>query len=163
MKTRELKRLSFVGILLPLAAFTVVNGCASAQTAAPEKPAPEKPAPATPAPETSEMPDKIITETGNGHEASVKIGQRLLIKLGSNPTTGYEWGVAETDEKLLAPDGETEFDVPTSAMAGAPTVQTLFFKAKAKGKVALELHYARPWEKDKAPEKIYKVTVNITE
>ena len=68
---------------------------------------------------------------------------------------------AKPTRKLLAPDGETTFDVADTNLEGAPTVQTLFFKAKSIGKVALELKYTRPWEKDTAPVKIYKITVNI--
>lgn len=163
MKNYRIHSVSTLRLLLPLTAFALVAGCAVAQDAAP---APEKSAPtepAAPVANTNKMPDKIINDAGNGASATLKKGQRLLVKLGSNPTTGYEWSVAKTDDKLLPTDGETEFDVPTTQMAGVPTVQTLFFKAKAVGKVVLELQYTRPWEEDKAPAKVYKVTMNIVE
>ena len=128
--------------------------------------APEKPAPVTPDPkvdEKPEMPDKVITDADKGKTVTVKVGQRLLVKLGSNPTTGYEWSVAKTDDKLLPSDGETTFDVPDTPIAGAPTVQTLFFQGKGAGKTKLELQYIRPWETDKAPNKTYAVEVVISD
>ncbi len=156
-------RLSVTGVLLSLIALALFSGCASAQTAEsipepmpePEKPAmPEKPV-------TPKLDDVIVTDKANGKTVSVKVGQRLFVRLPSNPSTGYEWSLDKTDEKLLAPDGETTFDVADANLEGAPTIQTLFFKAKGIGKVALELKYTRPWEKDKAPVKVYKITVNI--
>lgn len=155
MKNHRIHSVSTLRLLLPLTAFALVASCAVAQDAAPEK--------AAPVANSNTTPDKIISDAGNGATATLKKGQRLLVKLGSNPTTGYEWSVAKTDDKLLPTDGETEFDVPTTQMAGAPTVQTLFFKAKAVGKVVLNLQYTRPWEEDVAPAKVYKVTLNIVE
>lgn len=154
--------ISTLVLLLPVAALSFTSGCANAQTVAPPtETAPEKPAPAKPT--AIAVPDKIVTEADAGKTATIKIGQRLLVRLPSNPTTGYEWSVAKIDDKILAPDGESQFDVPETPLPGAPTVQTLFFKAKSAGKIALELKYARPWETDAAPAKAYKVTINIVE
>ncbi len=158
MRKLRLFRLSVSGALLPTIALALFGGCANAQTAVPE---PEKPA-MPEKPLTPKLDDVIVTDKENGKAVSVKVGQRLLVKLGSNPSTGYEWSVDKSDEKLLAPDGETAFDVTDNDLDGAPTIQTLFFKAKSIGKVALQLKYARPWETDKEPAKVYKITVNIT-
>lgn len=115
----------------------------------------------------TKMPDINLINADKGKTIQLKVGQRLLVRLGANPTTGYEWSAAKLDEKVLAPDGETEFDVPETEMEGAPTIQTLFFKAKSAGKIKIELQYARPWEKDTAPLSIYRVNIivaaNITE
>ena len=157
MRNLRLFRLAAPGVLLPVIALAIFGGCANAQTVVPE---PEKPA-MPEKPVTPKLDDVIVTDKEGGKTVSLKVGQRLLVKLGSNPSTGYEWSVDKTDEKLLAPDGETAFDVTDNDLDGAPTIQTLFFKAKSIGKVALQLKYARPWEKDKEPAKVYKITVNI--
>ena len=158
MRNSRSFRLAVPGVLLAVIAFALFGGCATAQTVVPE---PEKPA-MPEKPVTPKSEDAIVTDKENGKSISLQVGQRLLVKLERNPSTGYEWSVGKTDEKLLAPDGETAFDVADANAEGAPAIQTLFFKAKSIGKVALELKYTRPWEKDKAPEKVYKITVNIT-
>ena len=169
MKNPTFPSLSVLGILMPLTAIALAGGCAAANIAVPpialadeKAPAPDT---ATP-PAATEMPDLTIINADKGKTIKLKVGQRLLVRLPANPTTGYEWSAANLDEKILAPDGETEFDVPETEMAGAPTVQTLFFKAKSAGTIKLELQYIRPWEKDKAPVDIYKVNIvtadNIT-
>lgn len=157
MKNLRHFQLSVPGTLLPLFALALFGGCALAQTVVPE---PEKPA-MPEKPVTPKLDDVIVTDKEDGKTVTVKVGQRLLVKLESNPSTGYGWSLDKTDEKLLAPDGEATFDVGDTNMEGAPTIQTLFFKAKGIGKVALELKYTRPWEKDTAPAKVYKITVNI--
>ena len=158
MRNLRLFRLAAPGVLLPVIALAIFGGCANAQTVVPE---PEKPA-MPEKPLTPKLDDVIVTDKENGKTVSVQIGQRLLVRLPSNPSTGYEWSLDKTDEKLLTPDGESAFDVAAANVEGAPTIQTLFFKAKSVGKIALELKYTRPWEKDAAPEKVYKITVNIT-
>ena len=134
--------------------------------AAPEPPvavADDKPNPTAPDADTATAPPKMtditLIDADKGKTVQLKVGQRLLVRLGANPTTGYEWSAAKLDEKILAPDGEPEFDVPETELAGSPTVQTLFFRAKSAGKLKLELRYARPWEKDVEPLSIYRVNI----
>lgn len=157
MQNLRLFRFSAPGVLSPVIALALFSGCANAQTVVPE---PEKPA-MPEKPVTPKLAGVIVTDKANGKIVSLKVGHYLLVRLPSNPSTGYEWSLDKTDEKLLAPDGETAFDVADANLEGAPTIQTLFFKAKSIGKVALKLKYTRPWEKDKAPVKVYKITVNI--
>ncbi len=179
MKIQTLFSLSALGLLVPLATITPAFGCTPLAETTPsialadDKPAPPAtdapPAPVTPdAPATPDAPttpaamsDKIIVKADKGKTIEIKVGQRLLVRLPANPTTGYEWSAANLDAKVLAPDEETIFDVPETPLAGAPTVQTLFFKAKSAGKLKLELQYTRPWEKDVEPIDIYKVNVVI--
>lgn len=172
MKKTTLFSLSALGIcLLAGTVACVANEPAPAVAAPPAAVADDKPTPPDAAPDAATAPDKMpditLINADKGKTISLKVGQRLLVRLGANPTTGYEWSAAKLDEKLLALDGEPDFDVPETELAGAPTIQTLFFKAKSAGKLKLELQYARPWEKEVEPLSIYRVNIviapNITE
>ena len=168
MKIPPLFSLSVLSILVPLTAIAPAGGCATPEVVAPPIAlTDEKPPAPDPAPDKAEdtataptsMPEVTITDADKDKIIELKVGQRLLVRLPSNPTTGYEWSAAKLDDTTLAPDGETKFDAPETEMAGAPTTQTLFFKAKSAGKLELELKYSRPWEKDKEPVDIYKVNI----
>jgi predicted secreted protein len=88
------------------------------------------------------------------------------IKIISNPTTGYSWGVQEIipedlvkfkQAKTVCP-GDQEGSQP---LLGAPTYEILTFEALNPGKVEIRLNYRRPWEKGVAPIKTHKVLVTI--
>jgi len=49
----------------------------------------------------------------NGSQVQLEVGQILVVTLESNPTTGFQWAVAELDEGILKQTGEAEF-VPES-------------------------------------------------
>lgn len=170
MKKTTLFSLSALSLLVPLATVASASGCVTPDvTTPPATLTDDKPTPPAPdvAPDAATAPDKMpditLIDADKGKTIQLKAGQRLLVRLGANPTTGYEWSAAKLDEKVLAPDGETEFDVPETELAGSPTIQTLFFKAKSAGKIKLELQYTRPWEKDKEPLSIYRVNIVIAE
>jgi len=44
--------------------------------------------------------DVKIDETANGTDVSLRAGQKLIVTLKSNPTTGYDWQVDEVDESV---------------------------------------------------------------
>jgi len=53
-------------------------------------------------PDSSDSNEVLLTAADNCTEVGVKNGQTLVIALDSNPTTGYEWEVAEApNEQVL--------------------------------------------------------------
>src|SRR5687768_1448233 len=50
-----------------------------------------------------ELKSLVLTEADNGRTITVPEGQNVVVKLASNPSTGYEWSVASTDRTFGYP------------------------------------------------------------
>lgn len=95
---------------------------------------------------------------------SVKNPGEFSIRIKSNPTTGYSWGIQEIKPNDLVKFLQIKTEEPaqgTQPKLGAPTYEIITFEALKPGKVEISLNYRRPWEKDVAPIKTYKVLVNL--
>jgi predicted secreted protein len=95
-----------------------------------------------------------------GKQINVQKGQMLTITLAANPSTGYNWEVAQTEGAIMRQVGETEFQAD-SQLPGAPGKQTLRFESVAMGQMELRLVYHRPWETDVEPLETFTVQVTI--
>jgi inhibitor of cysteine peptidase len=105
-------------------------------------------------------PALTLTEQANGGKQNLKVGQRVLVLLPGNPTTGYTWQVdSKVDAKVLQQIGEPGFH-QDSGLIGAGGTESFLFEATAPGTTALSLSYSRPWE-SKAPEKTFTVQVTV--
>ncbi len=102
-----------------------------------------------------------VTDADNGKSIEVAKGGTLLVRLTSNPTTGYEWVVTGNPATLELLKSDFARDPEAKNMVGAGGTQTLQFAATAAGSAALKLEYRRPWEKDVAAAKTFRVTVVV--
>ena len=101
-----------------------------------------------------------VSEQDNGKTVELLTGDKLIVELEGNPTTGYLWEVESGEGKELKQEGEAEFN-PASSLVGSGGKVSLQFKAVTPGKVVLRLVYHRPWEQDIPPEKTYEIEVII--
>ena len=92
----------------------------------------------------------------------------FVIKLKSNPTTGYSWFLRDYDSKIVEPVSHV-YEAPTDKkLMGAPGYELWTFKIKSAGfvvpqRTTLRFMYARPWEPggtSMASETIFWVTTN---
>lgn len=102
-----------------------------------------------------------LTEKDNGAHVQVSNGDIVTVRLEAIPGTGYSWQIAENDPDLLKPLGKPEYEESKSKLIGGVEYQIFRFKALFPGTTLLKLLYYREWEKGKAPEKSYQVTVEI--
>ena len=93
----------------------------------------------------------------NGQSVALDAGRSLVVELPGNPTTGYEWVVAQADAHLLEA-AETEYQ-PDSDALGAGGRYTFRFRALASGSTPVVLAYRRSWEPD--PIETFSLTVTI--
>ena len=78
----------------------------------------------------------------------VEKGEEFAIVLESNPSTGYQWKLAEPlDEEILILM-KTEFEEPDEDMPGAPGAEKWTFKAENLGATEITMAYVRPWEEE---------------
>jgi predicted secreted protein len=88
-------------------------------------------------------------------------GQRAVIELEANNTTGYQWApTAEPNAKVVTVVSDT-YVAPGSQLAGAGGTQRIVIEGVAAGTTTLSLGYARPWEQGVPPVKTatYDITV----
>ena len=71
--------------------------------------------------------------------------QTVTVTLESNPTTGYSWQAAQTEELFKVDKSYTEKEHP-EGMVGVGGNETFTFTPLKAGKTEVTLTYARPWE-----------------
>jgi inhibitor of cysteine peptidase len=112
--------------------------------------------------QTAAVPASVtLTEQDAGKSIAVSVGQKIVVRLQSNPTTGYQWSVLGDPAPLKFVKSEYAADAQATGRMGADGTQTLKFTAKAPGKVELKLGYRRPWEKDVVPAKTFAATIVV--
>lgn len=102
-----------------------------------------------------------IDESANEARVNLQTGQRLSVTLKSNPTTGYDWQIAEIDEKVLRLIKQEFEPASDPEQVGAPGHTTYEFEAVGSGAITLDLVYVRPWEEGAEPEDTFRVQVTV--
>lgn len=103
-----------------------------------------------------------IGDAFDGGMVHLTTGETLVVRLPSNPGTGYSWSVQWNDAAILQPRGEPVLEKPEAGLGGAPGAQVFRFRALRAGSTGLAFAYHRPWEKKEAPARLYRVTVVVT-
>jgi inhibitor of cysteine peptidase len=89
----------------------------------------------------------VLTEADDGTTVTVTEGQRLVVALPANPSTGYQWQVTRTDRTFGYP--ESSF-VPEGDRVGAGGIERLTWSTTGGlsmiGEHRVELAYQRAWE-----------------
>ena len=91
-----------------------------------------------------------------------KVGANFVIRLESNPTTGYSWRTAEFASGIVElVSNEYKPQNNSGNIVGSGGTEIWTFKAVGKGKINITFEYVRPWEKDVPPIKkeTYLITV----
>jgi inhibitor of cysteine peptidase len=89
---------------------------------------------------------RLVTEDDNGAHVTLRLGDRLLVALEGNPTTGYQWANTLVYEfATLREIGEPEFR-PDSDLVGAGGLFLFRYEAVRVGPQAFRFAYQRPWE-----------------
>jgi inhibitor of cysteine peptidase len=89
---------------------------------------------------------RLLTEADATTRALMRVGDRLMVLLEGNPTTGYQWtNTLEYEYAVLRETQEAEFRA-TSGLIGAGGVFIFRFHAVDVGPQAFRFAYQRPWE-----------------
>ncbi len=83
----------------------------------------------------SKYTDLFLTEDNNGQTVEIGIDNKIVIKLESNPTTGYLWIHSNADGSFIYKDGESIYssDSESIDLDGRGGVESLTFKANQTG------------------------------
>ena len=92
----------------------------------------------------------------------------FILKLKSNPTTGYSWFLREYDASLISPLKHS-FQAPDKKLIGASGFELWTFKLKPQAFVVphqtmVRMVYMRPWQgTDNSTQVIFRVTTQESE
>ncbi|VVC76165.1 hypothetical protein AQUSIP_14700 [Aquicella siphonis] len=102
---------------------------------------------------TEDKPNFTVT---SGHP-------EFVLKLKSNPSTGYSWFLREYDANLISPVKHS-FQQPAKNLIGAPGYELWTFRAKPGAftvpqQTTIRMVYARPWSgSDNSTQLVFRVT-----
>lgn len=91
-----------------------------------------------------------------GREVTVATGDRLVLRLPENPTTGYRWTWESTNALHLTGDANEAGTAP-----GAAGIRVLEVTAVKPGRVAVELTCRRSWDPTIPPIDRFELTVEV--
>jgi inhibitor of cysteine peptidase len=106
--------------------------------------------------------DKVVNVdfSMNGSSVTLEKGQQMVLKLESNPTTGFDWEIVGLGPAILKQVGEVEYK-SDSMLIGSGGVDTWTFEAVGSGQMNLQLIYHRSWEKDIPPIETFDLDVTV--
>lgn len=104
-------------------------------------------------------PVKEVTMADSGKTINIKVGERIVVALESNPSTGYGWYLAQEPDASILWNSPVQYE-PGPAIPGAPGTDRWVFDGKGKGTVSVELDYTRPGSNE-IPPQIFKMTVVV--
>lgn len=89
-----------------------------------------------------------LSDKDSGTHQTVRAGQRVVISLAENPTTGYSWQffITPAKQNTITDTAET-YIAPDTSLVGAGGMKEYSFTAAQEGRVTVTGYYFRPWEK----------------
>lgn len=109
----------------------------------------------------TEMP-VTASISDSGGTASLVPYQPLVVRLPSNPSTGYVWSYVVAGDDVLRLDTITGEAPAADGMVGVPGLEVWSFRAQGAGRAVLTYIYARPWEKNALPAKTFMLNVEVS-
>jgi inhibitor of cysteine peptidase len=100
-----------------------------------------------------------IGDSDSGKTITIPKGGKVIVRLASNPTTGYQWQISSLDQEYLRLVGEPAYDPSKTDRIGSGGTQVFTFITLKPGKTMLVLDYKRSWEK--RPIKNFTIAVQI--
>ncbi len=106
-------------------------------------------------------PATTLTEQDNGRDIDLNAGETLIVRLPSNPSTGYNWAVAGEPAPLKLQKNTFHKKASNAKAVGASGTSVFQLTATSAGIANLTLVYRRSWEYNTPPMKTFSVRVNV--
>ncbi len=104
----------------------------------------------------------------SGKTVKASVGDLVLIKLASNPSTGFSWSAAEQAKaSAVTPVSKkyltaSQMNAEIMPMPGQGGQTTFTYRVAKAGKATISLTYRRPWEKKVKPARTFTVTIEAS-
>jgi inhibitor of cysteine peptidase len=107
------------------------------------------------------VPTVVLSERDSGTDIDLTSNALLIVKLNSNPSTGYSWTVTGDPSPLKLQKTSFRKNTNKSGIMGASGTATFQLSANSSGIATLTLVYRRSWEYNMPPMKTFTVRVNV--
>ena len=94
-------------------------------------------------------------------EFQATVNQMIIVKLCSNPTTGFQWKYEIIGQNVLQETDHRLVSVKNENVVGAPDKEVWNFQAVGKGTAEVRMEYGRQWEGGEQNEWTYVFTVTV--
>jgi inhibitor of cysteine peptidase len=103
-----------------------------------------------------------LTRADSGKVVETRAGDTLVVRLGENPTTGYQWAMEtlNADEVVLQ---NVEYLRAGDAAVGGGGERRFTFKAQRAGTATVQLKLWRVWEGDASIVERFTVMIQVQE
>jgi inhibitor of cysteine peptidase len=103
-----------------------------------------------------------VSEPAPSETVQLIVGDRLIVKLAGNMTTGYMWSLVEDGGDILVMEGDPTA-IRDSDLIGAGELSVFSFTAASAGEAQLQFIYQRPFETEVPPINTFDITIQISE
>jgi inhibitor of cysteine peptidase len=103
-----------------------------------------------------------LAAADDGRNVRVALDGSIVVRLESNPSTGYSWAVDTVDETILTLEIDT-YTAATGGAVGQGGMQELQFRAAGTGQSDVVLKYWRPWEGDASIVERFSIAVTVVD
>jgi predicted secreted protein len=93
-------------------------------------------------------------------EFEIEVGDKIRMKLCSDPTTGFQWDYEMTVENVLKEE-DHDFEEPEGDVPGAAGIEIWTFEAVETGTTEVQMEYSQPSEGGMKSKWTYNVTVTV--
>jgi predicted secreted protein len=121
------------------------------------------PPPPTPCPSQTPTANEVNVDASyNNSEVTLAVGDRLIVTLDSNATTGYSWNLSAISDASVIAKVSDEYVAPTSTppLMGQGGQESWTFEALDAGIATISMKYIRSWEPEE-PAETFEITVNV--
>ena len=101
-----------------------------------------------------------LTRADDGGVVALRVGDRLVLRLDENPTTGYRWAMEAHDEEVVSLQHQEYRPFPHAAVGGGGQRSWTFIAHKA-GTDTLQLKLWRAWEGESSITRRFTVTLHV--
>jgi len=101
-----------------------------------------------------------LTRADNGNAVALRVGDRLVLRLEENPSSGYRWALETHDENVVSLQHQEYGSSPHAAVGGGGQRSWTFIAQKA-GTDTLQLKLWRAWEGDSSITRRFTVTLHV--
>lgn len=106
-----------------------------------------------------------LSDKNSGTHQTVRVGQKVVISLDENPSTGYSWQffITPAKQKTITDIAEN-YIAPNTSLIGAGGIKEYSFTAAQKGTLTVTGYYFRPWEKlNERTDRKVVYTIEVTD
>jgi inhibitor of cysteine peptidase len=105
--------------------------------------------------------ETVLTEVDCGKTVRLKPQEETVVMLPSNPTTGYSWEMADqgAGAAVVLVSKEFRTSAGESGRIGTGGLEHFRLRLLKPGRFTATFIYRRSWEKEKEPERIFRITI----